>query len=318
MIRPFELADLITLHRYRHEGIFMDSISALTWGRMLVPMRAVFSPLSEAVGVFTEIHKPQKPGTPLILQASHRQGAEQARIMYLAPDSAVENNAFSSLLETLIVRLGERKAQTIVADVEEKSNAFETMRSMSFSIFARQQLWRVGSVPRKNIADHTWREITSIDEFNARKLYNAIVPTMVQQVEPTPWVELRGFVYYLKDEMLGYVDVVEGPRGIWVQPFIHPEMEGVRPNFTSLIAALRPREHRPVYVCLRSYQAWLSTYLENLNAQVSSTQAVMVRRLTAAVKKPELAPIPSINGTTEVTSPYSNNHHTESQQRAKH
>jgi hypothetical protein len=315
MTRPFELADLITLHRYRQEGIFMDSISALTWGRTLVPMRAVFSPLSEAVGVFTEIHQPKKSATPLILQASHRQGAEQARIMYLAPDSAVENRALASLLETLIVRLGERKAQTIVADVEEKSNAFETMRSMSFSIFARQQLWRVTNAPRQNPREKTWREIKSIDEFNARKLYNAIVPTMVQQVESTPWVELRGYVYYREDEMLGYVDVVEGPRGIWVQPFIHPEMEYVGPHFTSLIASLRPRERRPVYVCLRSYQAWLSTYLEDLNAEVSSTQAVMVRRLTAAVKKPELAPIPAINGTTEATSPYSNNHHAESQHR---
>ena len=38
-----------------------------------------------------------------------------------------------------------------------------------------------------------------------------------------------------------------------------------------------------------------------------STQAVMVRRLTAAVKKAELSPIPSINGTQEATSPYHKN-----------
>jgi len=54
----------------------------------------------------------------------------------------------------------------------------------------------------------------------------------------------------------------------------------------------------------RSYQAGLSTFLEDLQAEVSASQAVMVRRLTAMVKKPELAALPSINGTTEVTTPY--------------
>ena len=72
-------------------------------------------------------------------------------------------------------------------------------------------------------------------------------------------------------------------------------------HLTGLIAALRPKDRRPVYVCLRSYQAWLASTLEDLSAEVSSTQAVMVRRLTASVKKAELSPIPKINGTQEVT-----------------
>jgi hypothetical protein len=59
-----------------------------------------------------------------------------------------------------------------------------------------------------------------------------------------------------------------------------------------------------VYVCLRSYQAGLSLHLEDLDAEVSVSQAVMVRRLAAMVKKPELSPLPSINGGTEVTTPY--------------
>jgi hypothetical protein len=317
MIRPFELADLKTLHRYRQQGIFLDSISALTWGKMLVPMRAVFSPFSEAIGVFTGIYQPDKSSPPIIGQISHGLGSPQAHFTFLAPDPAIEPPGLAALLENLIVRLGEREAQTIVADVDEKSNTFESLRSLSFSIYARQQLWQVRGIARKKMPRSDWREILSQDEFNARKLYHAIVPTLVQQVEPTPWVELRGYVFYREDEMLGYVDVVEGPRGVWLQPFIHPEMESVGLNLTALIASLRPRVRRPVHVCLRSYQAWLSTYLEDLNAEVSSTQAVMVRRLTATVKKPELAPIPSINGTTEVTSPFTKSTTLEPSQQVK-
>lgn len=305
MIRPFELADLKTLHRYRQRGIFMDSVAALTWGRVLVPARAVFSPLSEAVGVYTDIYQHKSVDAPLIAQVSHRLGAQQARFTFLAPDSVVDSTALSELLESLIKRLGERKAHRIVADVEERSNTFEALRNLSFSIYARQSIWRVSKIAgRRKLSDHPWREIVSRDEFNAKRLYAAIVPTLIQQAEPTPWEELRGYVYYHQDELLGYVDVVEGPRGIWAQPFIHPEMEDVGLHLTNLIASLRPKDRRPVYVCLRSYQSWLSATLEDLEAEVSSTQAVMVRRLTAAVKKAELAPIPSINGTQEVTTPY--------------
>lgn len=304
MIRPFELADLKTLHRYRQRGIFMDSIAALTWGRMLVPMRAVFSPLSEAVGVYTDIYQQKGAKTPLIAQVSHGLGAQQARFTFLAPDSAVDRLALAELLESLIGRLGERKAQNLVADVDEKSNTFEALRNLSFSIYARQNIWRVNKVLGRKKPDHPWREIESRDEFNAKRLYAMIVPTLIQQVEPTPWEELRGYVFYHQGEMVGYVYVVEGPRGIWAQPFIHPEMEDVGLHLTSLLASLRPKERRPVYVCLRSYQAWLSATLEDLEAEVSSTQAVMVRRLTVAIKKAELSPIPNLNGTQEVTSSY--------------
>ncbi|HKJ26651.1 MAG TPA: hypothetical protein VJ965_03350, partial [Anaerolineales bacterium] len=148
MIRPFELGDLRTLHRYRQQGIFMDSISVLTWGRMLVPMRAVFSPLSEAVGVFTEIYQQNPSSEPLIAQVSHGLAAQQARFTFLAPDSAMDDRALTGLLESLIRRLGGRKAQNFVADVEEKSNTFEALRKLSFSIYARQQIWRVGSMTR--------------------------------------------------------------------------------------------------------------------------------------------------------------------------
>ena len=74
MIRPFELADLKTLHRYRQQGIFMDSISTLTWGRRLVPMRAVFSPLTEALGTYTDISQQKRTSTPLIAPGQPQAG----------------------------------------------------------------------------------------------------------------------------------------------------------------------------------------------------------------------------------------------------
>jgi hypothetical protein len=304
MIRSFELTDLRKLHRHRKKGVYLDSISALTRGKMLIPARAVFSPLSEAIGVFTGLYQPEDEGDTLIAQASHAQGATTAHLTFMTPDEAVEPVGAAALVEYLIKRLGERSAQSLVADVDEDTNTFESLRQLNFSIYARQHIWRVGYISRKDRTELAWRPLTSIDEFNAHKLYHATVPTLVQQVESIPEEGMSGWVYYSEDEMLGYADVREGPRGVWVQPFIHPQMERVGEHLVSLFAALRPRERRPVYVCLRSYQAGLSRFLEDLDAQVSASQAVMVRRMTARVQQAELVPLPTINGNTEPTTPY--------------
>lgn len=304
MIRPFELLDLMLLYRYRKQGVYLDSSSVLTKGKGLMPVKAALAPITEAMGIYTGVYEVPGQRTRLIGQASHTPGAVDAHLTFLTPEKAIEPSGTADLIEYLVKRLGEHKAQVLVADVDEKTTIFEILRKLSFSIFARQRIWRITSIPRSAAANLAWREMVSQDEFNARKLYHAVVPTMVQQVESPPSYGMNRWVYCDQGELLGYTEVIRGTEGVWVQPFIHPEMENVGMHLTSLLASLLPRERRPVFVCLRSYQAGLSTFLEDLQAEVSASQAVMVRRLTAMVKKPELAALPSINGTTEVTTPY--------------
>jgi len=303
MIRPFELPDLRTLHRYRKQGVYLDSLAVLTRGRQIVPMRAVFSPLSEAMGVFTGVHD-GNGRQPLIGQASHALGANAAHLTFLTPDEEIDPVAGAALIEYLIKRLGEREAQTLLAEVDEDTVTFETLRQLNFSIYARQHIWRIREVPKRETPQVAWRAYNSIDGINARKLHFATVPSLVQQIESTKFQDLRGWVHYEEDEMLAYAEVTDGPRGIWVQPFIHPEMENVGRHLTSLISILRPRARRPVYLCLRSYQAGLAHFLGGLEAEVSASQAVMARRLTAMITKPEMAPLPQINGSTEASTPY--------------
>jgi hypothetical protein len=308
MIRPFEFLDLRFLYRYRKQGVYLDSASVLTRGKGLMPVRAAFSPFSEAMGIFTAVYQAPGKRSRLIGQASHNQGSVAAHLNFLTPGKNIEPDGTAELVEYLVKRMGEHNAQVLVADVDEKTATFEILRQLSFSIFARQRIWRITGISQENVSELSWREMNSQDEFNARKLYHAITPSMVQQVESPPVYGMSHWVYYSQGDLLGYADVVQGASGVWVQPFIHPEMEDVGEHLTSLFASLRPRNHRPVYVCLRSYQAGLSIFLENLHAQVSTSQAVMVRRLTAMVKKPELAALPAINGTTEVTTPYNRAH----------
>jgi hypothetical protein len=304
MIRSFEPRDVLTLHRLRKQGVYLENRAILTWGTRIVTSRALFSPLSQATGVFTGVQNDGIAGTPLIGQASHIFGMDTARLTFLAPDELIELPAVDELIEYLLKRLGDREAQTLLAEVDESSAAFEVLRRLNFSIYARQQVWRISSPPQKRRPKNGWRVCASLDGINIRKLHFATVPTLVQQIELKDFSELNGWVYYQDNELLGFAEVSSGPRGIWMQLFCHPEMDRVEEHLTSLLVYLRPRARRPVYLCLRRYQKDLTPFLTEINAETSTGQAVMARRLTARVTHAELAPIPKINGTTEVTTPY--------------
>ena len=43
-----------------------------------------------------------------------------------------------------------------------------------------------------------------------------------------------GLVYYLDGELAAYVDLIVGHRGIWVQPYIHPDTENVQDYLTGI------------------------------------------------------------------------------------
>ena len=81
-----------------------------------------------------------------------------------------------------------------------------------------------------------------------------------------------------------YVGVSQGVYGIVLAPLIHPETIDVSGKLASLIASLPDRRNRPVYVCVRSYQAWLEPVLADLGARGADRQAVMVKHLAHLVK----------------------------------
>jgi hypothetical protein len=308
MIRTFDIRDIPTLRHYHNRGLFLDNVLTLTWGKGLIPARAMLLPFASAMGVFTSICKyDSKQTIPILGQVSHATGSPFSRLAFLAPDSAIDSPVLSPLLEHLICKVGERGAQNLTAEVDEKTQSFETLRGENFSIYARQRIWRLRQVGISSIDKMAWRNLISLDEINIRKLYNALVPALVQQVEMAPWNRGHGWVYYKDGKLLAFSEVVRGPRGIWLQPFVHPDMENADQHLKRLLQNLRPRSGRPIYVCLRSYQAWLSIVLEELGAEPGPPQAVMVRRLAAAVKKPALAPFPQINGSREPTTSFFEN-----------
>ena len=191
-----------------------------------------------------------------------------------------------------------------MAEVEEATFTFETLRKAGFSIYSRQRIWKTTSIPKPLSSETHWRRPKSQDGIAIHSLYNNLVPALVQQVEPPYWDDKSGYVFYQQGELLGYVDVVSGPRGIWMQPFFHPETDQVTECLVDLLQILKPSPKRPVYIGLRSYASWLEASLEDLDVEVGPRQAVMVKRLAAGVKAFKTAPLPEMAGTPKATIPY--------------
>jgi hypothetical protein len=298
-VRPFEWRDLPILHRYRNECVYLDSALVLTRGPIFVPTGALLSSLAYATGIFTFLFQDDKAcRLPLIGQVSHVAGQTSAQLTYIAPHTDLALEPLSSLLEQILLPVGERGALHIVAEAEEQSVAFNSLRLANFGIYARQRVWRLQEMSKRNSLPGGWRSASKQDEAGIRFLYANLVPGLVQQVEALPSGKLHGLVYYKGTEMLAYVDLIYGLSGILVQPFIHPDAEDVAEKLVILLRNIPDLYSRPVYVRVRSYQSWLEPVLQASDAQVVLNQAVMVRHLAASRRVTQPLSIPSLNGST--------------------
>ena len=120
------------------------------------------------------------------------------------------------------------------------------------------------------------------DIQSMQNLYHQIVPPLLHPVEPQPRDGATGWM--CNEGVKCYVGVSQGVYGIVLAPLIHPDASDVSSKLASLIASLPDRRNRPVYVCVRSYQAWLEPVLADLGAYGASRQAVMVKHLAHLVK----------------------------------
>jgi hypothetical protein len=295
-VRPFDWRDLSALHRFRQSCVMLDSALLLTRGPMLVS-RALLSYLAPSTGIFTSVCDGNaEADQSLIGQVIHQSDSQFAHLTFLTPDSALDSPALSALLEYLLVFLGERGAFRLLADVDEPGSALEALREAGFAIYTRQRIWKLTNEFSSGPHPTTWRMADSRDMNAIHSLYNNLIPGLVQQVEPFPNQRPRGLIFRQAGDLLAYVEMRYGHRGIWVQPFFHPDMEAVLEPLKDLLHNLTNRYSRPVYICIRSYQSWLEPAIEELGAEAGPRQAVMVKHLAVAQKAARMFALPALEG----------------------
>jgi hypothetical protein len=276
--RALDLLDLPILHRYRNEALGFDATRALTRGNPLGTMgwMSYMDPTRHMYAAITD----DSNGSSLLGGVYQARGEMCAKLSYLAPASKLDDPALIALLENLAAEAGIWGAFHVVAEVDEDCAAFTSLRAAGFSVYAWQRMWDVSELAGSE-ASGGWVRANSIHLPGIQSLYQQIVPPLLQPVEQMPR-QAGGFI--CSEDFKCYVSYASGAYGIALHPLIHPEATSVPDKLFALVSRLPNRRNRRVYVCVRSYQAWLENILADLGGSAGPRQAVMVKHLAHLVK----------------------------------
>ncbi|MBA4380237.1 MAG: hypothetical protein C0393_06125 [Anaerolinea sp.] len=294
-VRSLDLLDLPSLARYRRDVLPLDSARTLTRGNPL-SAAGMLSYLNPRRHIYTAVST--DGAVSFVGQIAKQYGETFARLSFLAPGAALDGGEMA-LLDHLTTQAGEWGALHLLAEVDEQSTVFKSLRKSGFSMYAWQRVWRLTDA-LANEGRGMWQMPSSTDMLAVQSLYCQIVPALIQPVEPMPR-QPSGLICRTEGGLQAYAALTCGPAGIFVQPFIlcaaptlrqaqgaaRPDAGCVPESLAALLREIPDRRGRPVHVCVRSYQAWLEAALEGLGAEASPRQAVMVKRLAKMQKVEE-------------------------------
>jgi len=286
-IRPLALLDLPYVYSFRDQAIGLDTARTLTRGN---PLGAVglFAYVNPARHIYSAIVNGEEES--VLGGIIHSRDETFAKLLYIAPSSQLDHPNLPDLIENLSAQAGSWGAFHVLAEVDERSDAFIALRKAGFSVYAWQRMWDVSNITESG-SGFEWMRVKSVHIPSVQSLYYQIIPPLLQPVEPQPKSALG---WMCNEGVKCYVSGTQGVYGIVLSPLIHPEATDVSAKLASLINNLPDRRNRPVYVCVRSYQAWLEPVLADLGAQGADRQAVMVKHLVHMVKEGQTAPaVPS-------------------------
>lgn len=282
-VRPLALLDLPYLYGFRDEAVGLDTARTLTRGN---PLGAVglMSYVNPSRHIYSAIANEEEKES-VLGGIIHTPDETFAKLYYLAPASQLDHPYLPDLVENLAGQAGTWGAFHVLAEVDETSDAFVSLRRSGFSVYAWQRMWDVSEMAGAG-SGSGWTRVKSVHLPSIQSLYHQIVPPLLHPVESQP----KAAVGWMCNEGAKcYVSVSHGMYGIVLTPLMHPDASGVSEKLSGLISNLPDRRNRPVYVRVRSYQAWLEPVLADLGAKPGQRQAVMVKHLVHMVKEAAVA-----------------------------
>jgi hypothetical protein len=288
-VRSLDFLDLPTIAKYRNDVLTLDSARALTRGHPLGAM-GLLAYINPARHLYAAISNEGE--YKLLGGIIHTRGETFAKLLYLVPATQLDAPELPALIEHLLIKAGEWKALHVIAEIDETSKVFPALRIAGFSVYAWQKLWDVTNVSTaETTIPSGWRRMRSLDLLAVHNLHYQIVPQLLQPIEPAPQ-RVHGFVH---EELKCFANITSGMYGIVLTPLIHPDEEDVVEKIISLLASIKNKGNRKIYLNVRSYQTWLEPALADLGSQASARQAVMVKYLARLVKEKKAARVVPAN-----------------------
>jgi hypothetical protein len=247
----------------------------------------MLSYLNPGKGIYTGITTSGNGGTHPIGQVHYIHGRRSARMSFILPESAAGQGNLGALIDQLVYQSGLWGACNVLAEVDENSPLFETLRRAGFMVYARQQVWQLKApLEGKTPTSKQWVAPGPTDETAVRSLCQSLIPPLVQSAEAFPESHQQSMIFRQQDELLAYVEGSFGPRGIYLQPVFHPGVDNPSELLAGLAWRLLPQKGRHLYLAVRSYQAGLEPALEELQAGEGPRQVLMVKYLAILQRMP--------------------------------
>ena len=226
---------------------------------------------------YTAVVETTDSGAALIGQVTHRTDDRAARLNYVVYKDTVESKAIAELWDELCSKAGEMGAVNVLAQVEEDEEVFESLRRAGFIAYGWESAWKLPKKVKNN-SESCWTIAGDTDVPPVRALYQALVPPIVQTAEAFANGDTRRLVYRENGEIVAYVESNGGPEGLYLKPLIHPSIKDVSLLLNDLIGQFNDLG-QPVYLQVRSYQAWLLDALEAIGGEDGSHFTLLVKYL---------------------------------------
>jgi hypothetical protein len=269
--------DLPALMGKRNRVISLNKADFLTQGNP-VRLGGLLSSFAQEVSDYIAVAENASGERLRFSQVSHQPGSRSAHFAFITPDNIEGNEDLPALIDFMCYQAGEMGALNVLCDIEESHPLFEHFRRSGFCVFGWETIFRIPAKFPYEASVSNWFKPSIVEENSLRSLYQTLVPPLVQNAEPFTNGGTPRLVYRVNGELLAYVESASGPAGIYLVPVVHPSVEAIQTLLIDLVNHFQGMG-RPLYVQVRSYQAWLAEHLLQLGAETAPRFALLVKHL---------------------------------------
>ena len=230
--------------------------------------------------------------------AQLRQGEDEAQAHILCLGSTFNSgddaeteaeHVWLPFLEQLIEKAGSKRIHNLIAEVNELGDELPILRRAGFAVYTRQDIWRLDEKPNRWVSPLKLMPAETVDEWEITLLYRNIVPRLIQLVEPPPSGDELNNIWVLREEgeLSAFVFFFKGSAGTWMRIFVHPNSNARSEDMIKAAAdvVFEEKEKMPIYCCIRRYQSWVQTGLQDVGFERMGSQAMMVRHTVNHTRK---------------------------------
>ncbi len=316
MIRPFGLNDILLMRRLQHRSATLAIEHTLThpraplWIALTAPWPWV------GFGIATYVLNEQVQGDELagFVQLMKRAARPEADVLFLSPalpigeaSDPIADAVWHRLLDHCVFSSAGHGLQRIFASSPDGGPEETCLRDAGFSLYAREQIYRLAAVPPPAPLMAGFRPQGPQDSWALQRLYTRSTPKLVQNAEgavtgdvgspPLSWWEpdrWQGQVWEPAGEVRGAVQVHVGRAGHWLRlwgsSMLAPrEARSLIEQGLRLVASAQGRGnagHVPIYATVRDYDIGLSGALTGFGFAPFADRVRFVKHTVAAIREP--------------------------------